>query len=171
VRDCPLWQDSDNPLSEATAETVSAATAALWENRVVVATEGGRTLIQKFADPTDEIPPFGQFALELMASLIGQPELQARLRVEMAAEAIVQNLKLPGRVKRENRVLNDYQRRVAGRQPTLDDEASYEEAMERAAADAAAEEYEADPRAVLQSLRGLRGKELQPTDEWRQDHA
>jgi hypothetical protein len=171
VKSCELWSDPANPLSDATMDVVSKATVALWENRVVVEGQGGKSLIEKLADREDELPPFGQFALELLSELAGNPELQARLRVEMAAEAVVQNLTLPSRVKREHKVLNDYQRRVAGRMPTPDDEAWYEESMERAAADAAAEEYEADPRSVLNRLREFRGKRLLPTDRYREDRA
>lgn len=148
VRECVLWQDPSNPLSNATQATALSAAAKLASRTKV---------IQPWT--ADAQVDLVSAAAEL-AMLVVVPEVQDSMRVQMAAEAIMQDVCRDAVIKRQRQYTDRWMKGLKGRMPTPDDDASLDALMDKAAADAAADEYECDPAAVLKQLRYFRNRRI-----------
>jgi hypothetical protein len=148
VRDCVLWQNPLNPLSE---ETQAVALKAA----------------HKLASREKAISPFTQDAqknlvdmAELLAVNVTEPGVAAALVVQMAAEAVLQNIVRDVVIKRQRQYTDRWWKGLKGRSPTQDDDADLDELMYKAEADAAAEAYECDASAVLVQLAYYRNRRI-----------
>jgi hypothetical protein len=97
-------------------------------------------------------------ATSLLAHAVSYPDVQARLRVQMATEAIMQDVCHAAIVKRQRQYTDRWAKALKGRSPTLQDDDALDDLMDKASADAAAEEYGCDPAAVLKQLLWFRGR-------------
>lgn len=148
VRECVLWQDPSNPLSNATQATALSAAAKLASRTKV---------IQPWTESAqDDVVDTAQ----CLALKVADPEVAASLRVQMAAEAVMQDVCHAAIIKRQRQYTDRWMKGLKGRMPTPDDDANLDALMDKAAADAAAEEYGCDPAAVLKQLRYFRGRRI-----------
>lgn len=148
VRDCVLWQNPTNPLSEATQAVALKAA-------------------HKLASREKAITPATQDAQEYLvgtaASLalqVSDPDVAASLLVQMAAEAVLQDIVRDVVIKRQRQYTDRWWKGLKGRSPTQDDDADLDELMYRAEADAAAAAYECDAGAVLVQLAYYRNRRI-----------
>jgi len=146
VKACVLWQDSTAPESESTRAVASAAAAKLASRSKVIQPMTGLA----------QVSP--ESATSLLAHAVSYPDVQARLRVQMATEAIMQDVCHAAIVKRQRQYTDRWAKALKGRSPTLQDDDALDDLMDKASADAAAEEYGCDPAAVLKQLLWFRGR-------------
>lgn len=148
VRDCVLWQNPANPFSEATQATALAAAARL-ASRV------------KVIQPVTEQAQDDLVGTALgLALTMADKDVQYRVLVDMACEAVMQDLLHALCVKRRNQYTDRWTKGLKGRLPTMNDDIALDHLLEQADADVAAEAYGVKPELVLRRLAWFRGRRI-----------
>ena len=152
VTGCVLWQNPENPFSEATqAVALRAASQLASRDKVItpVTQQAQENLVE---------------TAHALAMEVGDPEVRYRMKVQMAAESVLQDVNRSDTIKRRNQYTDRWMKGLKGRLPTPDDDANLDYLMDQADADVAAEHYEVKPEDVLKQLRWYRGRVIVRVD-------
>ena len=148
VTQCVLWQNPSNPFSDATLR-VSAEVARRLAAREVVQQP------ETYNCQHDQ----SGMAVEL-ALRTSDPDVQYRLKVDMAVEAIIQDILHADTVKRRNQYTDRWMKGLKGRLPTTSDDEYLDTLMDQADADVAAEHYDVKAEDVLVRMRWFRKRRI-----------
>ena len=148
VTTCVLWQSPFNPLSEATLGAATKAAAKLASR--------ARVIQPATADAQEDLVE----TAAVLAQAVAEPEVQYRLKVDMAVEAIIQDILHADCVKRRNQYTDRWMKGLKGRLPTSNDDEELDRLMDRADADVSAEHYSVKSDDVLVRMRWFRNRRI-----------